>query len=74
MSRANEVANAVVKKVFSGRRANNVEVHLSMDDVRDIAMAAYDAGRKDGLASSHAEAEEEAEKARLNREMSGEAK
>lgn len=48
MSRAKVVADRLVAKVFSGRRAGNVEAHLSRDDVRDIAEGVYGIGYADG--------------------------
>jgi hypothetical protein len=49
--RSQEVAERLVAKLFSGRRAGNVEVHLSRDEVAGIATASYDIGYRDGRAT-----------------------
>lgn len=48
MKRTNEVAQKIVGKVFSGRRKDNAEVHLSRDELHTYASAAYEVGFGDG--------------------------
>lgn len=46
--RAQQVADRTVQRLFAGRRSDNVERHLSRDDIRDIVVMAYDIGYGDG--------------------------
>lgn len=48
MKRTNEVAQKIVGKVFSGRRKDNAEVHLSRDELHTYASAAYEVGFQHG--------------------------
>ena len=48
MKRTNEVAQRIVDKVFSGRRKDNAEVHLSRDELHSYASAAFEVGFTDG--------------------------
>lgn len=48
MKHTNEVAQKIVDKVFSGRRKDNAEVHLSRDELHTYASAAYEVGFQHG--------------------------
>lgn len=48
MKRTNEVAQRIVDKVFSGRRKDNAEVHLSRDELHTFTSAAYEVGFQHG--------------------------
>lgn len=62
--RAQEVAERCVAKLFSGRRAGNVEVHLGRDEVAMIATASYDIGFRDGKAAGKPTGDERVDAAR----------
>lgn len=47
-NRAQEVGDRFVEKLFSGRRAKNVEIHVGKDEVREITAGAYRLGFEHG--------------------------